>query len=309
MPVCTVVIPTFNHADELAESLASLVVQTFVDWEAVVVDDASTDGDVEAVIRAIGDQRVRYLRHPINLGLAAARNSGIRSGTGSLIVPFDSDDRLDPRFLARLTDVLADDPSADCVYPDFARFGDQSGITEYDVADIQTLLVRQWLPGPGCMYRRALWERIGGYCEDPALRPGNEDWDFWLSAAEVGFNARHVAEPLYQYRISSGSMGMRLRYVNYQTREYIFARHRDLFERFGEGAAFRSEGYLVSAQASYIRGQHRRALRLALRALQLNPHSGAPIGIIARSLVPRPIANMVRRGRARRMLSSSDRRD
>jgi glycosyltransferase involved in cell wall biosynthesis len=308
MPACTVVIPTFNHADELAESLASLVAQTFVDWEAIVVDDASTEGDAEAVIGAIGDPRVRFVRHSTNRGLAAARNSGIRSGTGALIVPFDSDDRLDPRFLARLTEVLADDPSADCVYPDFALFGDQSGITQYQVADVRALLVRQWLPGPGCMYRRALWERIGGYCEEAALRPGNEDWDFWLSAAEVGFEPRHVAEPLYQYRISAGSMGMRLRYVNYRTRDYIFTRHRELFERFGEGPTFRSEGYLVSAQASYVRGQRRRALRLGFRAVRFNPRNGAAIGIIARSLVPRAIAGLARRGR-QPALPDPDRQD
>jgi glycosyltransferase involved in cell wall biosynthesis len=309
MPACTVVIPTFNHADELSESLASLVAQTFVDWEAIVVDDASTQGDVDAVIRAIGDQRVHYLRHPTNRGLAAARNSGIRAGTGALIVPFDSDDRLDPSFLARLAEVLADDPGADCVYPDFALFGDQSGISRYDVADVRTLLVRQWLPGPGCMYRRTLWERAGGYCEEPALRPGNEDWDFWLSAAEVGFTARHIGEPLYQYRISGQSMGMRLRYVSYQTREFIFARHRALFERFGEGPTFRSEGYKVSAQASYVRGQRRRALRLGLRALRFNPRSSATVGIIARSLVPRAIADLVRRRRGQPALPSSDQRD
>ncbi len=307
MPACTVVIPTFNHADELGEALASLIVQTFVDWEAIVVDDASTLGDAEAVVRACADERIRYLRHATNRGLGAARNSGIRAGQGLLIVPFDSDDRLDPGFLAGLSQVLDAEPGADCVFPDFALFGDGSGIDRFAVEDTRTLLRRQWLPGPGCMYRRSLWERAGGYCEDPALRPGNEDWDFWLSAAEAGFTARHVPEPLYQYRMSAGSMGMRLRSVNDQTRDFIFARHRALFERYHEGPMFRAEGYLVSAQSSYLRGQHRRALRLALRALRLHPRSRPTIGIIARSLVPRALADMARRSLGRPAPSKPER--
>jgi glycosyltransferase involved in cell wall biosynthesis len=294
MPACTVVIPTYNHAEELVEALRSLVGQTFTDWEAVVVDDASTVGNVGAVIESIDDPRIQCVTHGLNRGLGAARNSGVNFGTGALIVPLDSDDRLEPSFLARLSGILDDDPAADCVFPDFALFGDQTGIETFHVGDVKELLVRQWLPGPGCMYRRDLWERAGGYCEDVELRPGNEDWDFWLSAAEVGMTARHVNEALYDYRISRGSMGMRLRYGNYRTREHIFARHRALFEQFGEGPAFRSEGYFVSAQASYARGERRRAIRLGARSLRFDPTNGAAAGIVLRSLIPRAITSRAR---------------
>ena len=76
MPACTVVIPTYNHTDELSESLASLIAQTFRDWEAYVVDDASTLGDVQAVIQAGSDKRIHYVRQPVNRGLAAAQDQG-----------------------------------------------------------------------------------------------------------------------------------------------------------------------------------------------------------------------------------------
>ena len=297
MPACTVVIPTYNHTAELAEALGSLVSQTFQDWEAIVVDDASTIGDVGPVIAAIGDSRIVLVTHPVNRGLGAARNTGIRHGSGDLIVPFDSDDRLEPGFLDRLAAVLGSDPATDCVFPDFALFGEEAGVETFRPGDVRELLVRQWLPGPGCMYRRQLWERAGGYCEDEELRAGNEDWDFWLSAAEAGMTARHIDETLYDYRISGASMGMRLRYGNYRTREYIFARHRALFERFGEGPTFRAEGYFVSARASYARGERRRAIRLGLRSLRLDPAPRA-VGIVLRSLIPRAITNRARPRRA-----------
>jgi glycosyltransferase involved in cell wall biosynthesis len=299
MPICTVVVPTYNHSPELAEALSSLVGQSFSDWEAVVVDDASTVGDAEAVVTTIDDPRISLVRHPVNLGLGAARNTGIRHGTGALIVPLDSDDRLEPEFLTRLVSILDDEPATDCAFPDFVLFGDATGIEKFRPGDVRELLVRQWLPGPGCMYRRALWERAGGYSEDPELRPGNEEWDFWLSAAEVGLTARHIEEPLYDYRISGESMGMRLRYGNYRTREHIFARHRALFEQFGEGSTFRSEGYFVSARASYARGERRRALRLGLRSLILSPTNRLAAGIVFRSLVPGAIASHAHSRRTR----------
>jgi glycosyltransferase involved in cell wall biosynthesis len=309
MPACTIVIPTYNHADELAESLDSLLAQTVADWEAIVVDDASTVGDVEAVVRARSDERIRYLRHPTNLGPAAARNTGIRAGSGSFIVPFDSDDRLTPTFLARLSGVLAADPGVDCVFPDFALFGSRTGLDRFEVRDARAMCRTQWPPGAGCMYRRTLWERAGGYCEDPALRAGNEDWDFWLAAAEAGFTASHIPEPLYEYRISPGSLGMRLRSVNDKTREFIFARHRALFERYHEGPVFLAEGYQISARSRYEYGRHRQAIRLALRSLRLDPRNRSTLGVIARSLVPRSLADVARRGLGRSPLPNPERDD
>jgi glycosyltransferase involved in cell wall biosynthesis len=299
VPICTVVIPCFERGDQLAESLSSLVGQTFVDWEAVVVDDGSSSFGLDQVVERLGDERIRYVRHLANRGPAAARNTGIRSGTSPLIFPLDSDDRLEPTCLERLTGVLLKDPAADCVYPDFALFGAETGIWAYDVRDVPALLQSQWLPGPGCLYRRTLWERVGGYCEDAALRPGNEDWEFYLAAAEVGLVARHVPEPLYGYRVSPVSTSTRLRDDNAATREFIYARHRDLFDRHRLGGQFRSEGYLVSAWESLARGERRRAIRLAARSWRLDPIRVRTWTVLARSLVPEAVLRIGRRIRAR----------
>ena len=298
MPGCSVVIPCFNDAERLAEALASLLAQTRRDWEAIVVDDASAVGDVAAVVEALQDDRIRSIRHDRNRGLAAARNTGIRMSTGPFVLPFDSDDRLDPHCLERLTEVLEADRIADAVFPDFRLFGEVTGIQRFDVADEAALLTRQWLPGPGCLYRRELWERVGGYCEDEVLRAGNEDWEFYVAAAELGFVARHVAEPLYEYRVTGGSMSNRLQYTNHLTRERIHARHRALYDRLGGRRAFLGEGYRASAQASYARGERRRALRLALRSLTIEP-SRSGLATVARALTPRWITQAGRRLRHR----------
>jgi glycosyltransferase involved in cell wall biosynthesis len=294
VPGCSVVIPCFNDAVRLEEALASLVAQSTADWEAIVVDDASVVGDVAGVVAALGDARVRSVRHEQNRGLAAARNTGIRMSTGRFILPFDCDDRLDPRCLETLVGVLDADPAADAVFPDFRLFGEATGIQRFQVASLATLLTRQWLPGPGCLYRRELWERIGGYCEDEVLRAGNEDWEFYVAAAEVGFVARHVSEPLYEYRVTGSSMSNRLQYTNHLTRNHIVQRHRALYERLGGRRRFQGEGYRASAQASLVRGERERALRLALRSLRIEP-TRSGLWIVVRSVTPRWLIRAGRR--------------
>jgi glycosyltransferase involved in cell wall biosynthesis len=263
-----------------------------------VVDDASTEGDPQGIVGRLGDGRIRAVRHDRNRGPAAARNTGIRLGTGALVFPLDADDRLDPRCLERLADVFVEDPAATFAYPDLALFGARTGLWASDVRDVPALLRSQWLPGPGCLFRRAVWDQVGGYCEAPAIRAGNEDWEFYLAAAEVGFRARHVSEPLYQYRISAVSTSTRLRYNNAATREFIYARHRALFDRHRAGSRFLADGYRISAWASLARGQRLRAVRLAATSCRLDPGRRAPWTVLARSLAPESILAAGRRLRA-----------
>jgi glycosyltransferase involved in cell wall biosynthesis len=90
-PFFSVVIPVYNRADVLGRALQSVIAQTFQDFEIVVVDDGSRD-DPRAVIGAIGDPRIRYVRQQ-NKGGAAARNHGFDEARGAFVALLDSDDR------------------------------------------------------------------------------------------------------------------------------------------------------------------------------------------------------------------------
>lgn len=98
-PLISVIIPTHNRADLLPRAVMSVLKQTFTDFEAIIVDDASDD-DTEAVVKQIGDNRVRYIRHTHNLGGPAARNTGIREARGEYIAFLDDDDEYFPNKLA-----------------------------------------------------------------------------------------------------------------------------------------------------------------------------------------------------------------
>ncbi|WP_138466177.1 glycosyltransferase family 2 protein [Poseidonocella sp. HB161398] len=98
MPIASIVVPAYNAAATLPETLSSLLAQTFSDYEIVVVDDGSTDRTA-AIARAFGDRRIRLVQQP-NRGLAGARNSGIAAARGRYIGFCDADDLWRPGKLA-----------------------------------------------------------------------------------------------------------------------------------------------------------------------------------------------------------------
>ena len=270
-PLVTIVVPVYSHLEYLTECLESISAQTMCDWEAVVVDDGAPVGDPAAIVAAIADPRIRLLRHDRNRGLAAARNTGIRAGSGQYVLPVDADDRLAPRFLEAVVAALCHGSPHDAVFTEFMTFGTMSVRVPYRVRDIRSLLTMQWIPGPGTLFRRTLWECTGGYCEDDALRAGNEDWDFWLGAAECGLRITHLPEPLYLYRQHATSMMHGLLYHDYETREFMYRRHQALFDRYGMKNVFLSRGYFGSAKAHLRRSQPARAIRLAVKSFLLEP--------------------------------------
>jgi len=119
MPRASVIIPTYNRADLVGEAVDSVLVQTYRDFEIIVVDDASTDNTTEVLARYGG--QIRYLRRDTNGGCAAARNDAIRASTGEFIAFLDSDDLYLPRRLQVSVEAL--DASQNCggAYADMQR--------------------------------------------------------------------------------------------------------------------------------------------------------------------------------------------
>lgn len=99
VPHFSIVIPVFNREREIVRALNSCLLQSFPDFEAVVVDDASQD-DTPAAVAALGDSRIFLVRHAENRGVCPARNTGISRSRGEWVLFLDSDDELMPDSLA-----------------------------------------------------------------------------------------------------------------------------------------------------------------------------------------------------------------
>jgi glycosyltransferase involved in cell wall biosynthesis len=270
----SIVVPCFNQGTFLADCLGSILKQTDPLWKCIVVDDCSTEGDLASVVASFKDSRIAMLRHEKNRGLAAARNTGFRAATTDLVLPVDSDDKLHPRFLEVTSELMKSNPELDCVYTDFQLFGDSDGIWRWSIMTPADMARDQWIPGPGTLMRKHVWERCGGYDESQPLRWGNEDWDFWICAVSVGLKPFHVPEPLYYYRRTHNSMSVSgLLYYDYVTRKRIYQRHKIFFDAHNATRAFLAQGFLRSSCASFNRKKRLRAAWLAFGGLALQPGS------------------------------------
>ena len=111
MALISIVMPAYNAETYIAEAIASVLAQTFDDWELLIVNDGSTDGTA-AAIASFDDPRIR-LFHQRNAGIGAARNSALHHATGAYLCFLDADDVLPPRSLQARMELLIRNPEVD----------------------------------------------------------------------------------------------------------------------------------------------------------------------------------------------------
>ena len=202
----SVIIPNYNHARYVADAIRSVLSQTYRCYEIIVVDDGSTD-DSRAVVARFGD-RVTYIYQP-NAGLSAARNTGIRASSGSLIGVLDADDLYEPDYLEVLVAALREHPDAGGVHCGY-RFVDHENrpLPQVEARAIDpealhgALLDGNFLVPESILLRRSVYEDVGPF--DETLR-ACEDWDVWLRASSR-HRVVHSPRLLTRHRVLPGSM-------------------------------------------------------------------------------------------------------
>ena len=182
----TVLIPTYNRARYVGHAIQSVLQQTRRDLELLVLDDGSTD-ETEAVVRAVNDARVRYIRCP-HRGISATLNTGVRLAQGRYIARLDSDDEWLPEMLATETQVLDAQPDVGLVYGR-AEAMDAAGhrlpITRayalrFPTDALRSMLIDDSTCNIAVVVRRECFDRVGLFDETFIA---HEDWDMWLRVA------------------------------------------------------------------------------------------------------------------------------
>lgn len=205
----SIIIPCFNQAHYLPDCLNSILAQSYQEWEAIVVNDGSTD-DTSEVTRAYisKDNRIKLIEK-VNGGLSSARNYGIQYASGMRFIFLDADDFLYSNCLTVIASL-----SNDIDYMDLIQYG-YTYITEDKqrvLGNVNAIEKKPLIPeifkgnlGPChsiCISRKLL-DYIGGFDEN---LKSVEDWDFWLRAVKAGGKQKIIQQHLVYYRYSKNSM-------------------------------------------------------------------------------------------------------
>ena len=180
-PRVSVIVTTHNRATMLPRAVRSVLVQTYEDYELIIVDDCSTD-DTPEVTRTFTDPRVRVIRHPDNRGHPAAVNTGIRLARGEYVAFLDDDDQWLEAKLARQVEAADADPRVGLVYTWTDHFDAASGARRprgrgVISGDISQDVVGWDLPAgtPTYLVRADAARQLGGFDETLTVC---YDWDF-----------------------------------------------------------------------------------------------------------------------------------
>lgn len=292
-PLVSIVTPTYNQAEYLAETIESVLAQDYPNIEYIVLDDGSTDSTPEILGRYNG--KIFWERHE-NIGQARTLNKGWSTSKGEIIGYLSSDDILYPGAIRKLVEALVVDETIACVFPDADLIDNQSRIVKKNVCrpfNLGELIVRQeCYIGPGALFRRAAFEAVGGWKPNLKLAP---DREFWIKLATYG-RFEMCQATLAGYRIHTHSISYKD--VSEEVgREYLWV----LDQYFGgtlipaEIALRKSEAYgyahLILARNCFRAGRLRRGWELYKEAC----HFHAPLGDvlvkirILRNVVSKPI--------------------
>lgn len=205
-PVVSVIMPVFNSVEYIEEAIRSVQQQTFTDWELIIVDDASLEPTVPMVERWCGkDTRIALLKHPVNKGAGAARNTGISAARGRYVAFLDADDLWLPEKLRRQLDFLQ-------------HHGQAVGFSSYYLMDERGRTLNTFMEAlPELTFSKLLKSNyIGnltgiydsgtiGKIYAPVLRK-RQDWALWLQVLDRTGPVKGILEPLAIYRIHKSSL-------------------------------------------------------------------------------------------------------
>ena len=217
LPRVTVLMPVFNGEEFLQEAVESILCQTFPDFELLIINDGSTDGSREILIR-LSDPRIRLIHNERNMGLIATLNHGMGLARGEYIARMDCDDVSRPERLAKQVDFLDQNPEVGICGAWFRKFGPGTNkVVRWEtepVAVRASMLFSCTLPHPTVMLRKALFAAHDLLYD--AAYPHAEDYDLWSRALNF-MQAANLPEVLLDYRVHPHQVTQRLSEAQVET--------------------------------------------------------------------------------------------
>lgn len=209
-PLFSIIIPTYNHGHLIGRCLNSLLMQTYVNWEAIVVNNFSSDNTVD-IVEGFCDCRIRLINNANNGVIAVSRNKGIEAAQGEWICFLDSDDWWTSNKLEYLIPYLND---YDFFYHDFYivrnvrwKFSEKKVLKGRELSGnkpVDLLLNGNPIINSSVVLRKSIVDKAGFLDEDSALI-AVEDFEYWLRVACITSRIKYISNILGYYWIGENT--------------------------------------------------------------------------------------------------------
>jgi len=216
-PTWSVMIPAYNCKSYLSATIRSVLSQGIppAEMQIEVIDDFSTDGDIEALVREVGQGRVGYYRQPFNRGSLRNFETCINRARGQYVHLLHGDDLIKPGFYKEIGRLFRDFPQAGAAFTDYIYVdegGNELYAEDHKIADdpcipdgwLETIATRQRIQPPAIVVKRSVYEDLGSFF---AVHYG-EDWEMWTRIAsryKMAYSPKHLA----RYRIHTNNITSR----------------------------------------------------------------------------------------------------
>jgi glycosyltransferase involved in cell wall biosynthesis len=221
----SVVMPVFNAARYLRESMKSILNQTFTEFEFILVNDGSSDDSVN-IIKSYNDKRIKLIQQE-NQGVAGALNTGLRMSEGKYIIRADADDLNHPMRIEKQVGFLEKN-SEYILVASYVKVIDEEGEEVYCSGDISAWEeIEKSFPFPpfyhsSVAFRKDVVERVGGYNTSVSKLNAFEDLILWNKLSCMG-KMYIIPEYLIDYRLTSSSSTTKIGRMAKLTRKYILS--------------------------------------------------------------------------------------
>lgn len=220
-PTVSVLIPAYNYAHYLDETIQSVLNQTYQDFELVISDNCSTDNTEEMLQKYLADPRITYHKNATNIGVVGNMNKCLEYATGKYIKMLCADDKFEPQLLEKFVDVMEKNPDVSLVVSYRQIFGNYnhkitlplSGWHKGQEVINHTLNTYGWLGEPSATMIRTENLRLGFFRKDITWLI---DAEMWMRQLTVG-NCYIIPEPLVDIRMHATqvTVGVMKNFVNY----------------------------------------------------------------------------------------------
>lgn len=230
-PILSIIIPCYNSEATLETTLQSVINQNFQNWEAIIINDGSSDNTENIALKWVAkDHRFKYFAKQ-NEGLGKTRNYGIARSSGLFVLPLDSDNQLIKDFSEHAIEVFEKNKEIGVIYGDAEYFGERIGLWTVKEYEFKKLLAGNYIDACA-IYRKENWVEVGGYDENMPHQ-GHEDWELWIAFGVLNVKFYHLNKITFKYFVSKHSMIRSFSDSMEQlNKDYIFEKYSKHYQKY-----------------------------------------------------------------------------